>query len=365
MGLFGRKDKTIHEEKESSATRAQRVLGQRPGAPDLSQLMEMAKQFSTPATGADGRSWVNSVVRPQTDFMRQCRCDQCGGPKRLPSPTGYMYCDYCGALIDFDFRALVRATSVISDRLQYAATMNEIGARSREARAAGNRDAYAQLRHRFYDAWLTATPQAASHRIGDPSYRTALVAYLVAGSVATDFDPSYQASEEQVKEAVLGIRRIGLQVDPVSFWPLLDAYMHQHELATALFRDSGVPNLDPDQTCEAVRHRIAMSVMLQGWMTALSPEAGEELVERTGLQGEYKHVEPITDGTTRHCGQCGAEFTALTGAKSSVCDHCGHRLDVGSAEWACNSCGGLMTMPSGTTETTCPYCKGLVSRVGR
>ena len=89
------------------------------------------------------------------------------------------------------------------------------------------------------------------------------------------------------------------------------------------------------------------------------------MLVRTGLQGEYKKIEPVTDGVTRHCGRCGHEFTALPGAKTTVCDGCGHKLDVGSAEWPCSSCGGLMTMPAGATETTCPYCKELVSRAGR
>jgi hypothetical protein len=344
---------------------ARRLQSHQSGQPDVSQLMEVAKQFSRTGTGTPGGSWVDAIVHPQTDFMRQCRCDGCGGPKKLPSPTAYTYCDYCAALVDFDFRALVRGSANLADPASYAATMNEVGARSREAKASGDRDAYARARHQFNDAWLAVNPKAASHRVGDPAYRAALIDYLVAGSLATDFDPSYRESEEQIKQAVLGLRQTGIQVEPNSFWPLLDAYVRQQQLATALAKAAGVPDLDPDHASDVVRHRIAMSAMLQGWMTSLTPEAGEELLERTGLQGEYKHVEPITEGSTRHCGKCGAELTALTGATLSICDHCGHRLDVGSAEWPCSACGGLITMPSGATETSCPFCGRLVSRVGR
>jgi DNA-directed RNA polymerase subunit RPC12/RpoP len=100
-------------------------------------------------------------------------------------------------------------------------------------------------------------------------------------------------------------------------------------------------------------------------MTMFSPEAGEELLDRTGLQGEYKRVEPVIDGSSRHCGICGAAFTTVAGARVAICDQCGHELDVGSAEWPCGTCGGLVTLPAAATESVCPYCKGWVSRVGR
>ena len=39
-----------------------------------------------------------------SDFVKKIDCSQCGGTKQLPSVTAYVYCDYCGALMDFDFR---------------------------------------------------------------------------------------------------------------------------------------------------------------------------------------------------------------------------------------------------------------------
>jgi DNA-directed RNA polymerase subunit RPC12/RpoP len=342
---------------------AARMAAIRQAAPDLSRVAGAGGAAAT--GGAGGASWVDAIVHPQTNFMRRCHCLECGGQKKLASPTAYLYCDYCGALVDFDVRALIRASGSITNPAEYAATMNEVGARSREALAAGDRDAYAQLRRRFYDAWLTATPKAASHRIGDPTYRAALIDYLVAGALATDFDATYQAAAEPVKQGVLRLRRNGMQIEADSFWPLLDAMLQQQEVATALAGAAHVPDLDPDRASTAIRRRIAVSALVQGWMTSLSPEAGEELVQRTGLQGDYKLVEPVSEGESRHCGSCGAEFTSLPGATVVVCDHCGHQLAVGSSEWPCQNCGGHVTMPVGAEETTCPYCRSLITRVGR
>ncbi|MDT7548727.1 MAG: hypothetical protein QOE84_1121 [Actinomycetota bacterium] len=318
------------------------------------------------------QSWLDAVLHPQTDFMRQCTCEQCGGQKRLPSPTAYMYCDYCSALVDYDFRKVVGDTAATTmPDMGYVQWLNQITADKTAAKAAGDRDRFAQLERQFYDSWITKSPEAVSHRCGDQAYRQAFLDFVVASSMAVSFDPAMAAMDAELKQAVTqlvyggGATMGSMQINPDSFWPILDVVMRQQQAAQALTAAAGVREMDPDRTPEPVRRRIGVSTMVQGWMPYLSAEAGEEMLRRTGLQGEYKHIEPVADGTPRHCGKCGQEFTALPGAKVAVCDHCGHKLDVGSAEWPCTTCGGLVTMPAGEASTTCPYCKGLVDRVGR
>ena len=43
-------------------------------------------------------------LKAHSQFIKRVSCSQCGAPKSLPSTTAYIYCDYCGALIDYDFR---------------------------------------------------------------------------------------------------------------------------------------------------------------------------------------------------------------------------------------------------------------------
>src|SRR4051794_191965 len=37
-------------------------------------------------------------------FVKRATCARCGAPKTRPSKTAYLYCDKCGALVDYDFR---------------------------------------------------------------------------------------------------------------------------------------------------------------------------------------------------------------------------------------------------------------------
>jgi DNA-directed RNA polymerase subunit RPC12/RpoP len=319
------------------------------------------------------QSWMDAVLHPQSDFVRHCTCAECGGEKKLPSPTAYMYCDYCSALVDYDFRKVVSGSAAPEKQVPdaaYAQWINQIGADKRAAKEAGDKAKFAELEQQFFDGWITNSPNAVSHRVGDPVYRKAYLDYMVANSVATSFDPKMQSLDEEMKTATKamvygGSGGMSMQINADSFWPLLDVVMRQQQIALDLSAAAGVPDLDPDKAPDAVRRRMGVSTMVQGWMPYLSAEAGEEMLKRTGLEGEYSHIEPVVDGQTRHCGKCGEEFIAMANAKVCVCDKCGHKLDVGSAEWPCGNCGGLMTMPAGEPSTTCPYCKSLVERVGR
>lgn len=72
----------------------------------------------------------------------------------------------------------------------------------------------------------------------------------------------------------------------------------------------------------------------------------------------------VEDGQPRHCGGCGGEFRALPGAKAAICDGCGRKIDVGSAEIPCANCGGTMTLPVGADRVACPFCQSQVERAG-
>jgi hypothetical protein len=68
-----------------------------------------AEQAAAPPTAAESlQQLVTTSGRPSlfahTEFVKQVECSRCGAPKRLPSRTAYLYCDHCGALVDYDFR---------------------------------------------------------------------------------------------------------------------------------------------------------------------------------------------------------------------------------------------------------------------
>ena len=92
------------------------------------QQMAAFRQASQSRSTAEAGSgtWVRQVLAilapPEPGFVKRCTCVVCGAPKKLPTVTAYVYCDYCASLVDFDLRRAGEGDTAPGP--QYAATVN-------------------------------------------------------------------------------------------------------------------------------------------------------------------------------------------------------------------------------------------------
>jgi len=393
MGLFNRAKR---EPAESSAPPAAQTLGQQRLARAMQmqqQAMQMQQQAmqvqaqmlqtraglqtgasqqasaAGSAAGAGSMTWVRQVLAliapPQPGYVKRCTCVVCGAPKKLPTVTAYVYCDYCASLADYDLRRACEGDTRPGP--EYAVTVNSTQAAAKAAVATDDRDTYRDLQKRVFEAYVTHVPMAVSHRAkNDPTYRRQYVDYMAEAAVARAFDPTARALEAEMKQRVMGLRYTGNMMSPTlepdSFWQLTDTLQKQIEIEKTLYRSVGLADLDPDHA-EHLTGKLAWSAFCQGWLGMLPTDAAGQLLDRAGLTNQYVplHAE---DGQPRHCGGCGGEFSALPGAKAVICDGCGRKIDVGSAEIPCANCGGSMTLPAGADRIACPFCQAQVERSG-
>jgi LSD1 subclass zinc finger protein len=387
MGLFKRKPQEPPPGRPSQPGQQEPPPGRPSQASQLAfvqQMQEQARQWQAQAmqqaaafqqasastTAATGSmTWARQVLAilapAQQGFVKRCSCVVCGAPKKLPSVTAYVYCDYCASLIDYDLRRACEGDTTPGP--QYAATVNATQAASRAAVAAGDRDTYRDLQRQVYEAYVVNVPMAVSHRAkNDPGYRAAYVGFMAEFALARAFDPAAQALEAEMKQRVMGIRYSGGMMSPMvapdSFWPVADTLDKQIECSRALYRSAGLAEIDPDNAGH-LTGKFAWSGFCQGWLGMLPADAAEQLLARAGLKNEYVPIEPH-DGQPRHCGGCGGEFSALPGAKAVICDGCGRTMDLASAEIPCASCGATMTLPAGADGVSCPFCQSHVERAG-
>jgi DNA-directed RNA polymerase subunit RPC12/RpoP len=321
------------------------------------------------AAAGGAMTWVRQVMAavapPGPGFVKRCTCAVCGAPKKLPSVTAYVYCDFCASLIDFDLRRACEGDTTPGP--EYAVTVNRIMAASQAALAAGDRDAYRDQQKTVFEAYAAHVPMAVSHRArNDPGYRRAYVGFMAEGAVARAFDPACRALEAEMKQRVMALRYgrnlMSPIVEPDSFWPMAGTLERQIERGQALYRSAGLAELDPDHA-EHLTGKFAWSGFCQGWLAMLPAEAAAQLLERAGLLNEYVPVQ-AAGGQPRQCGGCGGHLHALPGAKAVICDGCGRQIDVGAAEIPCANCGGAITLPSGADRIACPFCQSQVTRAG-
>ncbi len=306
-------------------------------------------------------------LKANSRFIKRVNCSQCGAPKSLPSPTAYIYCDYCGSLMDYDFRMANADTNAGLTNTVFHRIIASVQVPLTQAKARGDQEAYRQIYRQVFTQWLQECPMAASPRArNDMVFREQLIAYFAECGVVKDLDPQQGQLDVRMNALVAALQRIPMPgaawrvAGP--FWEYAALFKQQMEGTYALLKEKGVLAMDPDQAPEGVPIRMEYSTFCQGWLPHLSPEEGERLLKFYGLAAEYDEVKPQpTD--THQCGACGSEIHSLPKAQKVVCEACGFTIDVGSDAIPCGKCGALLSFPVSARSIPCPYCSTDTRRV--
>jgi DNA-directed RNA polymerase subunit RPC12/RpoP len=299
-------------------------------------------------------------LKAHSQFIKRVNCSQCSAPKSLPSTTAYLYCDYCGALMDYDFRLANANTNAGLTNTVFHRLMAQVQAPMAQARARGDRDGYRELYRQVFSQWIQECPMAVSPRAKtDKAFRDQLVAYLAESAVTKDFDPRQAPLDAKMEALVSSFKRVstpgGAWMVSGDFWSYAGLFKQEMELTYALLHQTGVDAMDPDKPPSGVAIRMEYSTFCQGWLPHLSPADGERLLKMFGLDAQYDEFKPQpTD--IRKCGACGAVIHTLAGARKVVCETCGFTIDVGSEALPCRKCGALLSFPISADHLLCPYC---------
>lgn len=298
---------------------------------------------------------------PGPQYVKRTRCRSCGAPKVQRSLNAYVYCDFCGLLIDWDFQACLADKRSRLPGPTYEALLRSLGPKLSAAKAAQEHDAYRAAQVTIWDAYATACPAALPPRVGDPAFRKKLVAWQADSQTDLDFDPGVAASFARQNAAVTALawdRQNPFQpkIQPGSFDSLLDAVL-AHQLATTdRLEAGGWMERHPDHpTADLFRH-MGLSALVQGWMPYFKDGETDRVLTKTGLKGDYDEVVPqkLVSGP---CPSCGVDLQAVEGAKRVLCAACGHLAGVGTGTLACHGCSAPITLPDQGNLFACPNCE--------
>jgi DNA-directed RNA polymerase subunit RPC12/RpoP len=306
-------------------------------------------------------------LKAHSQFIKRVNCSQCGAPKSLPSSTAYIYCDYCGSLMDYDFRTANANTNAGLTNTVFHRLMAAVQAPMAQARANGNTEAYRAFYHQVFSEWVQECPLAVSPRAKqDATFREQLVAYLAECAVTKDLDPQQAPLEAQMAALVASLQRIptpgGAWRVAGGFWPYAELFKKQMIMTYDLLHQKGVDGMDPDKPPSGVALRMEYSTFCQGWLPHLAPEEGERLLKLYGLDAEYSEFQPIPTDLHK-CGGCGGELQTVPGARQVVCETCGRTIDIAGGEIPCGKCGSVLSFPVSVNSLLCPYCNTDTHRV--
>ena len=123
------------------------------------------------------------------------------------SAHSYLYCDFCGELLDFDLRQSMAEAYMSPDITAYAQHANQIGPAAMQAQQAGDRERYRGLQYQLYDLQAQYTPWAVPPRAwNDETYRSEWVRYNAEVADATAFDPAHQKLDADMRRRALSLK---------------------------------------------------------------------------------------------------------------------------------------------------------------
>lgn len=291
--------------------------------------------------------------------IKSSKCHLCGAAKSRPSPTAYVYCDHCGALIDFDFQTAVSDTRSKLPGPEYERLNASIAPQLEAALKKKDEPAYLELQRKLYAAYVKACPAACAPRINDPAYREKYIEQQARTATASAFDTSMAAASARQSKAMKDLKwdqggRMGVTVTAETFWPLYDTVIEMADVGRQLAEKHDLAALNPDGDTP-VNAKLGLSLFLQGWTPYLKQQDLDALMEKTGLGGQYVKLQPA-HGETIPCGVCKQDVAREVHAKKCVCDSCGHLLRADVAV-PCSSCGAKVLMPDQRTDFRCPFCE--------
>lgn len=291
------------------------------------------------------------------------RCPGCGAAKSRPSPTAYVYCDYCGSLADYDFRKACEQPRRLPGPV-YESLLARLAAPLAAAVKAGDVAAYTALQSSLIDAWVEACPQAVPPRCANPGFRRAYVAQMAALAAFSAFDARARTLAAATDAAVAALawttRGNRPMVDPARFAAVADAVLAQQAYVQSAAVLATLPP-SPDNAPSHLQQRMALAMFVQGWLPYLDDASAQALLARTGLAQNYVTAD-VVDGAHANCGHCKADVWLMPGATHAVCDGCGRRLQINAAI-DCRGCGHDLRFDEDDHAMTCPYCRARVERI--
>jgi predicted RNA-binding Zn-ribbon protein involved in translation (DUF1610 family) len=293
---------------------------------------------------------------PRAKRLKKVVCRSCGGSKVLPPKTAYVYCDYCGALVDYDFQIACRTAGSAKPGPAYEAIQRTEAPKQAAAREQGDQGAFRDSVRRVFETHFRVAPASWSPRIGDPEYREALLTYTANTYTAAAFDTECHTLEQVMGDSVkrlVWVPGFKPMVQRASFDKLLEAVLAH----TQRFVEAGAAYLPehPDQPSNEVMRSMSRSVFAQGWLPYLDKAGQDAMIERLDLGGEYIDI-PEVETQTRRCGGCARELHVAAGAKRVVCEDCGHANDTTHPEITCSGCGSQVSVLFSKRSFQCPKC---------
>ena len=319
----------------------------------------------------DSSDMQNSEINPGNEdpsvidkyvLVKKSVCPACNAPKVKPSKNFYVYCDFCAAFMDTDYKFAGHATEAPNPSSEYMVFMQTMGQRTMQATKARDKNAYADVYREYFKLSIAHYPEYYPPRIHEEKFRQAYIDYSTQAMVENEFYPPLKEMGDKFSE-VMGkvewkqVTVNGEQKTIIALEDLRAIYedvKKRTKVCMDHYKNIGLEY--PDKSAgPSLTSKLTSHMFVEGYLPYLLEDDQEKWLQDAGLLGEYKKVEkpPLN---IRHCGWCGAVNSVVENSRRTLCESCGHFLDVSKTEFKCPGCHASVSVPYDTDSIHCPYC---------
>jgi hypothetical protein len=301
---------------------------------------------------AAGRSRGWKPRRPKApkapDRVRARKCPRCNAFRTSPPQFGWVHCDYCGALFDYDILTPQPAGALDQGDIwqEILGVLDEIGVPDTEA-------AYAEAKAWAYDLHAEVCSHAYPPRAIDRAWRRKLIDdWLIPIDLAWRREGRLKGLAERLNQQLYSFDHDRPAAADVL--ALFDAAHAYAEAQADVVDREGIWGRHPGVMDRPLFLRASDAVFVGSWIGRLKGHEADALVAKAWLQSEFVPA-PAVALEEAGCGRCRAVLVVPGDANHAVCTSCGAALEP-KHRIACRSCNAPLLRVPGVAGLDCAFC---------
>ncbi|MCF6365674.1 MAG: hypothetical protein L3J35_05665 [Bacteroidales bacterium] len=304
-------------------------------------------------------------------LVRKYKCPSCGGNKTDEISTGYVYCDYCSSLIDFDMEKMTEESSEVfsaeNDNTKkqqiYTQKLQELASHIKTENADGFVTTQCEIHTLEFDLF----PKRFSPKIKQNAFRQRLLDYYKSywsEKIAVGYFNENKETQKMFSELNTGLK---FSYEGGKCIPEYDENFNNYiEKMDAYIKTSIDENMQMEcmekypepvtSRTKDVMYKQSMNMVIQMYDT----DTIKKLIEKFGFKSEFVEIEDISQIKTK-CFVCNSELTIPEGSKQKVCETCGTTNDIENRQVVCPGCAAPFSL---SESSACPYCGSVMQTIG-
>ncbi len=305
-------------------------------------------------------------------LIKKYTCPSCGGNKTDEISTGYVYCDYCSSLVDYDLEKMAEeaSSSLSSEQLNnpnqqlYFQKLQELSVHIQSEDA----DNFVKTQCEIHALEFELFPKRFSPKIKQSVFKQKLLEYFESFWYEKIANGYFSENKEVQKTFVELSSNLKFSYEGGKSIPEYNDNFEKYIEKLSEYTKTSIEKTMDMKSIEKypepingaskdVMYKQSINMIIQMY----DANTINKLIDKLGLKSEYIEVSNVDLHNTK-CFVCNHDISIPEGSKKKVCENCGTTNDIENQKVVCYGCGASFSI---TDSSACLYCGSKVQILGK